>query len=79
LCRQNFRARHAIVIIVRIEACRDAKLAKIVYTNGIVSLGLGPSERRQEQTGKNGDDADHDEEFDEGEGVERWSVEAVAR
>ena len=36
---------------------------------GLLHLGLhlGPGERRQEQRGQNGDDADDDEQFDQGE------------
>ena len=79
MCGQNFRARHAIVIIVRIEASRDPKLAEIVHTDSVVSLGLSSPERGQEQAGEDSDNADDDEEFDKGEGAGTWSVGTLER
>ena len=45
----------------------DSELLEIVDTLGILTLTFHTSESGQKHCGENGDDGDHDQQFDEGE------------
>ena len=58
-----------VVVVASIKAAGDADLLEITQAVGLASLGFCVGQRGQEQRGKNGNDGDDDQQFDEGEGA----------
>ena len=56
-------------MVVSIHVHRQRQLLLVVDTKCAVGSFLRLGEGRQQQTGKNGDDGDNDEQFDQGESV----------
>ena len=53
------------VVVIRIHDGRRANLFQIVQTSRLLPLGFGFAKRRQEQSGKYGNDGDDDQQLDE--------------
>ena len=61
--------RKKVIVVIRVKLHENAKLPQIVQTGNPFALGLGRGEGGQQQGGQNGDDGDHHQQFDEGEGA----------
>ena len=57
------------VVVVLVHHRREADLLLVREAGGLLRRLLGLGEHREEDGGEDGDDRDHDEELDEGEGA----------
>ncbi len=65
--------RKTVVIVVNVHDPRETKLAEIVQTFDRLGLELRLAQRWQKQAREDGDDGDHDQQFDQGEsGLAGW-------
>ena len=63
-------ARNAIGIISGINRCRHRPLLEIGNAIDALRFGFGRGECREQERGKDSDDGDHHQQFDQGEGAE---------
>ena len=58
--------RENLVVVIRVKLHEQTDLSEVVQAGNALSLLFGLSQRRQQHPGKDGDDGDDDEKFDEG-------------
>jgi len=56
-----------VLVVLNIHHHAVAELLQVVHAEGLSALGFGLGERRQKKTGKNGDDRDDHQQFDQSE------------
>ena len=61
------RAREGVLVVLNIHHHAVAELLQVVHAEGLSALGFGLGERGQKKTGKNGDDCDDHQQFDQSE------------
>ena len=78
--RRFCHARHEHVVMVRLVGDDgQAQLLEVVGAGGLASLVARLAQRRQQHLGQDGDDRDHDEQLNEGEGfLFHWFLQRVA-
>ena len=59
----------SVVVVVQADGKRDAYLAEIGNTDGLLAFTLCARQNRQKQRGKDADDGDDDQQFNQREGA----------
>src|SRR5439155_7331885 len=59
-------SREPILVVQRIHQVCELKLLQVAHAGDAMRLGLRLGQCRQQQSGQNGDDGNHDEQFDQG-------------
>ena len=62
-------AREAVLKIIRIEVGGQDELANITHAGSAMRALLGRAQHRKQQRCKDGDDGDHNQQFDERKGL----------
>src|SRR5437870_846542 len=66
--RIEFGRRKPVLVVIRVHEECKAHLPEVVQAACLLAILLRAGQRRQEHTGENRDDSDHDQQFDQGEG-----------
>jgi hypothetical protein len=70
---------HAAVVVVHVQASRDGHLSEVGKASGALSLFFSSTQCREQERGKDGNDSDDNQKFDESEGWGVWSEETQLR
>ena len=68
--------REVVAVVVGVELQVNGQLPQVVHTTDPVCLMFGRGQGGKQERGKNGDDGNDDEEFDQGEASREWRFDA---
>src|SRR5437879_5625494 len=76
--RIEFRRRKPVLVVIRVHKHRKAHLPEVIQAACLLALLFGARQRGKQHTGQNGNDGDHDQEFDRREAKNRTVDRGVA-
>src|SRR5437867_626990 len=71
LRREDLRAWQALLVIIGIKTSGNSQLPKIVHASRVIGFGLRSAQSWQQQARQDGNDGDHNKQFNESEGATR--------